>query len=64
LYEVQASFPGEWQKAYGLGYPTLSSAWLRMCTSEPPIPLNACTNYYSMKFNIDYDDDNYYYGKR
>jgi hypothetical protein len=58
------AFPGEWQKAYGLDYPTPSSAWLRMGTSVPQIPLITCIPYYGMMFNIDYDDDSYYYDTR
>jgi hypothetical protein len=40
-------------------YPTPSSAWLRMGTSVPPIPLITYISFYGMVFNIDYDDDCY-----
>jgi len=54
------AFPGEWQKAYDLDYPTPSSAWLRKGRSVPPIHLITSVPYYRMMFDIDYDEDSYY----
>jgi hypothetical protein len=53
----RCSFPGEWQKAYGLDHPTPSSARLKMGPTVSPI---TCIPFYSMNFNIYYDDDDYY----
>ena len=54
------AFLGEWQKVYGIDYPTPSSAWLRMGTSVPQIPLITFIPYYSIMFNVDCNDDSYY----
>ena len=64
----RGSFPGEWQKAYCLDHPTPSNAKLRIVTSVTAIvtsvtaiPLSDRIPYYSMIFNIEYEDDIYYY---
>ena len=55
------SFSGEWQKAYDLEHPTPSSSKLILCTSVTTIPIIVRIPYYTMNFNVDYEDDVYYY---
>jgi hypothetical protein len=54
-------FPVEVQKACGFDHPNPSSARLKVFTSDLPIPHFTCVPYNIVNFNIDYDDDNYYY---
>jgi hypothetical protein len=57
----RVSFPVEWQKAYGLDHPTPWNAKLKIVTSVTAISLSHRIPYYSMIFNIEYEDDIYYY---
>ena len=61
LYKTQGLFCFEVHKASGFDHPNPSRATLKVLTSELPISLVTCFQYYIVIFNIGYGDDNYYY---